>query len=58
MTDQRVVELFGIPTIASNIDWKKIVKEQHCPFLERMCLKVRKSQPDLAIGQSNRTRLF
>ncbi len=50
MTDQRVVELFGIPTIASNIDWKKIVKEQNCPFLERMCLKVRKSQPDLAIG--------
>ncbi len=50
MTDQRIVELFGIPTIASDIDWKKIVKEQYCPFLERVCLKVRKSQPDLAIG--------
>ncbi|MDE2818451.1 MAG: NotI family restriction endonuclease [Chloroflexota bacterium] len=50
MTDQRVVELFGIPTVASDIDWKKIVKEQYCPYLERACLKVRKSQPDLAIG--------
>lgn len=50
MTDQRVIELFGIPTITSDIDWKKIVKEQYCPFLERVCLKVRKSQPDIAIG--------
>lgn len=50
MIDQRIVELFGISTFASDTEWKKIVAEQQCPFLDRKCLKVRKSQPDIAIG--------
>lgn len=50
MIDHRVVELFGIPTIASEIDWDNAVKKQYCPFLNRTCLKVRKSRPEIAIG--------
>ncbi len=44
-----VVELFGHSTKEKN-NWKKIVKEQQCPFLGKMCYKVRKSDPSTAIG--------
>ena len=44
-----VVELFG-HSAKEKDDWKKIVKEQHCPFLGKMCYKVRKSDPTIAIG--------
>lgn len=45
----KVVELFG-HSAREKIDWKKIVKEQQCPFLRKMCYKVRKSDPSTAIG--------
>jgi len=48
---EKIVELFGHPaTIDSTLDWAKTVAEQHCPYLERTCLKVRKSQSEIAIG--------
>ena len=50
MKAHRVVELFGIPTIAENTDWSSVVENQHCPFIERNCWKIRKSQPGVAIG--------
>lgn len=43
-------ELFTIPTDAENQDWKAIVANQHCSFLNRKCLKVRKSEPEISIG--------
>jgi len=47
----KVSELFGIPTEASgDVDWKAIASAQQCPFLMRKCLKIRKSQPNIAIG--------
>lgn len=50
----RVIELFGADTTAtagvSPIDWQALVAEQPCPFLRRQCIKVRKSQPSIAIG--------
>lgn len=50
VTNQRVLELFGIPTSADDIDWSSVVAAQHCPFIGRQCWKIRKSQPDIAIG--------
>ena len=44
-----VVELFG-SSARQKKDWTKIVKEQQCPFLEKTCYKVRKSDPTISIG--------
>ena len=46
----RVVELFGHRTAASGVDWRKVVRDQNCPFVEGSCFKTRKSQPEVAIG--------
>lgn len=46
-----IVELFGRPTTdQTGIDWKAIVERQWCPYLNRKCVKVRKSQPEISIG--------
>jgi hypothetical protein len=44
-----VAELFGHSAKKSE-DWKKLIKKQWCPFLNRKCYKVRKSDPKTAIG--------
>jgi len=31
----KIFELFGTPVNASGINWSYVVKEQHCPFLEK-----------------------
>lgn len=46
----KILELFGHATSSKSQDWKTIVREQHCPFLDRKCLKVRKSNPNQSIG--------
>ncbi len=47
----RIAELFGISTTTdARIDWGAVVASQNCPYLGRKCLKIRKSQPDIAIG--------
>lgn len=51
MTDNKVLELFGIPrTKTPKINWSLIVQKQWCPFANTKCFKVRKSQPDISIG--------
>ena len=46
-----VIELFGIPTTSdADVAWGEVVHRQQCPFLHSRCIKVRKSQPDIAIG--------
>ena len=45
----KIVELYGVPT-ESNTDWPAIIAAQQCPFLDRKCLKNRKSKPELTIG--------
>jgi hypothetical protein len=45
----KIVELYGIST-ESDADWPSVIAAQECPFLERKCLKNRKSQPELTIG--------
>ena len=44
-----VLELFGRSTSVAT-DWPALVREQRCPFLQRKCIKVRKSEPEVSIG--------
>ncbi|RLT39074.1 MAG: hypothetical protein DWI57_10885 [Chloroflexi bacterium] len=47
----KILEFFGLPThLQTNVDWSAVVGEQRCPYLQRTCLKTRKSEPDIAIG--------
>jgi len=48
-TSTKVAELYGVPTFQS-ADWKTVAEKQHCPFLNRKCLKNRKSEPQITIG--------
>ncbi len=47
----RIIDLFGHDTATRpEPDWSAIVREQRCPFVEKRCYKVRKSQPEISIG--------
>lgn len=46
----QIIELFAVPTIPSNADWEQIIADQYCPFIDKKCVKVRKSEPDVSIG--------
>lgn len=45
----KVAELYGLPTFQP-VDWKAMIAAQRCPFLDRKCLKNRKSEPEITIG--------
>ncbi|MFH0800533.1 MAG: NotI family restriction endonuclease [Pseudomonadota bacterium] len=45
-----VVELFGHAVDSQRKDWARVVRNQQCPFLEKTCYKVRKSDPNISIG--------
>ncbi len=45
-----IVELFGHSVEKAGEDWSQIIREQNCIFLGKKCYKVRKSDPDIAIG--------
>jgi hypothetical protein len=46
----KVVELFGQSVDKPGMDWKKIITEQQCVYANKKCYKIRKSDPDTAIG--------
>lgn len=46
----KIGELFGVSAYRTGENWEQIVREQRCPFLGKKCYKVRKSDPDTAIG--------
>jgi len=46
----QIIELFGISTARTDKNWEQIVQRQQCPYLEKTCIKVRKSQPEISIG--------
>jgi hypothetical protein len=47
----KVVELFSHGTRGDAApDWAEVVRQQQCPFLNRKCIKTRKSEPNVAIG--------
>lgn len=46
-----VLELYGNSTRSKRkIDWSTITRDQLCPYLDRKCIKVRKSKPEQTIG--------
>jgi len=45
-----IVELFTISTRQDNVAWSEVVTSQHCAYLDRKCIKIRKSQPEISIG--------
>jgi hypothetical protein len=45
-----IVELFTTSTSRDDVDWAELVTSQHCAYLGRTCVKVRKSQPEISIG--------
>ena len=46
----KVVELFGQSTAKPSVDWKAVVTGQQCIYANKKCYKIRKSDPDTAIG--------
>lgn len=48
----KLAELFGIATYFSTTNWPEVAERQNCPYLDRKCLKIRKSQPQISIGTS------
>lgn len=47
----KILDLFGIDTgTKKQPNWQKVVKDQNCPFVDKRCYKVRKSQPEISIG--------
>ncbi|HHJ51014.1 MAG TPA: hypothetical protein ENJ88_08970 [Phaeodactylibacter sp.] len=47
--DSRLLEFFSYSTQVKQ-DWSLLVQEQPCRYLNRKCVKVRKSAPQIAIG--------
>jgi len=46
----RVIELFGNNTNNRELNWGSIIEKQLCPYDNKRCYKVRKSQPEISIG--------
>ena len=50
MNSTKLSELFTVSTNAEGQNWLDIVSEQQCSFLNKKCIKSRKSQPEISIG--------
>jgi hypothetical protein len=50
MKNQKIIELFAESALNKNVKWNNIVSKQHCPFIKKKCVKVRKSEPSVSIG--------
>ncbi|ACK72538.1 conserved hypothetical protein [Gloeothece citriformis PCC 7424] len=46
----KVIELFGNSKTKPDVNWLDIVANQPCPYLQKRCIKIRKSQPEISIG--------
>lgn len=47
----KIAEFYGFSTLlGEEINWGQVVEKQNCPFLNRKCIKVRKSEPSITIG--------
>ncbi|MDR3326608.1 MAG: hypothetical protein LBT04_00475 [Prevotellaceae bacterium] len=50
MESQKIIELFTESALNKNVTWSNVVAKQHCPFIKKKCVKVRKSEPSISIG--------
>ena len=46
----KVTELFTSPTKDETVDWEKKLKSQHCKYINKKCIKNRKSEAEISIG--------
>ncbi len=46
----KIVELFAYPVARTQLDWHNIIERQFCPYTQKKCFKVRKSDPNVSIG--------
>ncbi len=46
----KISELFTYSTLSERKDWESVLAMQHCTYLDRKCIKNRKSQAHIAIG--------
>jgi len=49
-TNTKISEFFNFSTKKTDIAWKAILSTQHCGYLGKKCVKIRKSEPDISIG--------
>jgi len=50
MSRNDITELYGHSVNDNTVDWKKLIDSQICLFLDKKCVKSRKSKPELTIG--------
>jgi hypothetical protein len=46
----RIAEFFNYSTNNENVYWKDVLSNQHCLYLGKKCIKIRKSSPHISIG--------
>lgn len=46
----KLTEFFTYSTLSDEVDWNDKVKSQYCKFINKKCIKNRKSQPEISIG--------
>jgi len=47
----KILELYGFSTRSrGEPDWHKVIDQELCPYLQKKCLKTRKSQSQITIG--------
>ena len=49
-SNNNIAELYGVSISNEDADWSELVDSQNCPYLDRKCLKNRKSEAELTIG--------
>ena len=50
MENQKIIELFAESTLRKSVKWNNLLAKQHCPFISKKCVKIRKSEPSVSIG--------
>jgi hypothetical protein len=50
MENQKIIELFAESTLQKNAKWNNVLAKQQCPFINKKCVKIRKSEPSVSIG--------
>lgn len=49
-TNTKIAEFFNFSTKNETVDWQKVIAGQQCGYLNKKCIKVRKSEPSISIG--------
>lgn len=49
-SSNNIAEIYGVSINSDATDWKALINNQQCSYLDRKCLKNRKSEADLTIG--------